>query len=161
ESMDVVVSDLSLPDSNGLDTLRSVTTAVPDVPVIVLTGRDESWAAEALHAGAQDYLIKGQIDSSALDRSIRYAMERNRAEHDRELLQREQAARAAAEDRAALLRQVQHITDATLANLSSEKLIPELLKRLRSILRADISAILFLDDDQTLTPAGSIGLDED
>src|SRR5881296_2818162 len=98
QTIDVVLSDLNLPDSNGLDTLRAITAAAPDVPVVVLTGsNDDSRSVEALQAGAQDYLVKGQIDSHSLDRSIRYAMERKRAEQDRAQLLLEQAARAATE----------------------------------------------------------------
>ena len=161
QTIDVVLSDLNLPDSNGLDTLRAITAAAPDVPVVVLTGsNDDSRSVEALQAGAQDYLVKGQIDSHSLDRSIRYAMERKRAEQDRAQLLLEQAARAATEHSAELMRQVQYVTDATLANLTSEKLIPELLNRLTTILRADMSAILFLEVNQMLTLAGSRGLEE-
>jgi len=79
QDFDVVMLDLSLPDSQGLDTLRAVHRQVPDVPVVVLTGfADDVAALRAVQEGAQDYLIKGNVDSNLLVRSIRYAIDRNR-----------------------------------------------------------------------------------
>jgi PAS domain S-box-containing protein len=81
EPVDVVLLDLSLPDSHGLPTVSRVKEQFPNVPVVVLTGlRDEFVAVEALHIGAQDYLVKSQIDGPMLLRSIRYALERVRTE---------------------------------------------------------------------------------
>ena len=78
---DVVLLDLSLPDSQGLDTFVRVHTQVPGVPIAVLTGlADETVAALSLREGAQDYLVKGQVDGNLLVRSMRYAIERMRAE---------------------------------------------------------------------------------
>jgi len=79
--IDVVLLDLGLPDSRGLDTLVKVQAQVLGVPIVVLTGLDdEALAVEAVKEGAQDYLVKGQVDSNLLGRSIRYAIERKRAE---------------------------------------------------------------------------------
>ncbi len=78
---DVVLLDLSLPDSQGLNTLVSVTAQAPAVPIVVLTGLDnEEVAVRALQEGAQDYLVKGQVEGTLLVRTIRYAIERKRAE---------------------------------------------------------------------------------
>lgn len=78
---DCVLLDLSLPDADGLDALAQIRTAAVDVPVIVLSGRaDEALAMRAVQDGAQDYLVKGQVDGRLLVRSITYAMERKRAE---------------------------------------------------------------------------------
>jgi len=78
---DLVLLDLSLPDSQGLDTLGAVLAAAPQVPVIVLTGLDdEAVALEAVRRGAQDYLVKGQIDSGLLCRAARYATKRKQIE---------------------------------------------------------------------------------
>jgi diguanylate cyclase (GGDEF)-like protein len=76
-----VLLDLALPDAEGLDGLRTVRLAAPNVPVVVLTGyADEDLGLEALRQGAQDYLVKGEIDGRQLTRTIRYAMERAQAE---------------------------------------------------------------------------------
>jgi signal transduction histidine kinase len=77
--VDVVLLDMGLPDGHGLDTVRRAHAAAPEVPVIVLTGLDdEALAAEAMKEGAQDYLIKGQIENRALPRALRHAIERHR-----------------------------------------------------------------------------------
>jgi sigma-B regulation protein RsbU (phosphoserine phosphatase) len=99
EVADVILLDLSLPDAQGLDTVARMLETAPEAPIIVLTGLDDDTIAiAAVHAGAQDYLVKGRVDGSALVRSIRYARERKQLEMERaHLLQREQEARAAAE----------------------------------------------------------------
>jgi len=77
--IDVVLLDLSLPDGHGLKTLLRARAAAADVPIVVLTGLDdEAMAVKAVQNGAQDYLVKGQIDSNLLARSVRYAIERAR-----------------------------------------------------------------------------------
>ena len=78
--IDVVLLDLVLPDSAEIATLESVRAAAPDLPIIVLTSLDDvSLAAKAVEAGAQDYLIKTDVNSMLLARSIHYAIERFRA----------------------------------------------------------------------------------
>jgi signal transduction histidine kinase len=82
DTCSVVLLDLGLPDSHGLDTLVLVRAQAPDVPIVVLTGfQDEETGDQALIEGAQDYLIKGQVDSKLLARSMRYAIARKAAEH--------------------------------------------------------------------------------
>src|SRR5437762_3967752 len=77
----LILLDLSLPDSVGLETFAAVQRAAPQAPIIVLSGRDdESLAMQTVHAGAKDYLVKGQVDSRLLVRAMRYALERKRAE---------------------------------------------------------------------------------
>ena len=74
---DVVLLDLSLPDSAGLDTVRTMRAALPGVPIVVLSGHnDNTLAAAALQAGAQDYLVKGQFEHNALGRAVRHALVR-------------------------------------------------------------------------------------
>ena len=99
EGCDVVLLDLSLPDAHGLETVERMLAAAPTLPIIVLTGlADETIAVHAVHAGAQDYLVKGTVEGGTLARAIRYAMERKRLEGERaRLLCNEQDARAAAE----------------------------------------------------------------
>ena len=78
--IDVVLLDLVLPDSAEIATLESVRAAAPNIPIIVLTSLDDvSLAAKAVEAGAQDYLIKTDVNSMLLARSIHYAIERFRA----------------------------------------------------------------------------------
>jgi DNA-binding NarL/FixJ family response regulator len=97
DGIDIVLLDLGLPDSQGLETLNQVRAAAPDVPVVVLTGADdETLALDAAQQGAQDYLIKGEVDRRLLTRSMHYVVERQRLtrkleqsrqreEHEREL----------------------------------------------------------------------------
>ena len=81
ESFDLVLLDLTLPDSDGLNTFDKVHSGAPTIPVIVLTGLDlESVGTAAVQKGAQDFLVKGTVDRSALVRSIRYAIERSALE---------------------------------------------------------------------------------
>lgn len=79
ETFDIVLVDLSLPDSQGLDTVRAVCRIAPNLPIIVLSGQTETTTATlAVQEGAQDYLLKGRIDGQLLARSIRYAIERKK-----------------------------------------------------------------------------------
>jgi PAS domain S-box-containing protein len=80
---DVVLLDLKLPDSQGIDTFDRVYAKTPRVPVIVLTVTDnDEMAVGAVKKGAQDYLVKEQVDVKLLVRAIRYAIERKRVEED-------------------------------------------------------------------------------
>jgi sigma-B regulation protein RsbU (phosphoserine phosphatase) len=75
--INVVLSDLSLPDSDGLDTFARLHAQAPQIPIIVLSGlNDTKVALKAVHEGAQDYLIKGEVDGQLLVRAMRYAIER-------------------------------------------------------------------------------------
>ncbi|MDD2901608.1 MAG: response regulator [Syntrophales bacterium] len=77
----IVLLDLGLPDSQGLDTFIQAASQYPQVPIVVLTGlADESVGVSAVRQGAQDYLVKGEVDGKSLLRAIRYATERKRAE---------------------------------------------------------------------------------
>ncbi len=78
---DVLLLDLSLPDSFGMDTLQKAREAAPYVAIVVLTGTDDkTLGIQAVHLGAQDYLVKGDTDGKLLSRTIRYAMERHTIE---------------------------------------------------------------------------------
>lgn len=80
---DVVLTDLSLPDSEGLETFQRIRECAPHVPVIVLSGLDdEALALKTVEAGAQDYLVKGRVDSYLLARAIRYSLKRAQMEHE-------------------------------------------------------------------------------
>ncbi len=81
-NIDLILLDLGLPDSTGLETFFKVHSLALEVPIIVMTGLDDDESTNrALQAGAQDYLIKGQVDADLLGRAIRYAYERKQAEH--------------------------------------------------------------------------------
>ena len=85
DPFDVILLDLSLPDSQGIETFLTVHARATSIPIIVLTGlSDEQFALEAVQKGAQDYLGKAsvQMDRHFLTRAIRYAIERKRAEHE-------------------------------------------------------------------------------
>lgn len=93
--IELVLLDLALPDSQGLDTFDQLRARAPGTPVVIMTGLDdEDLAARAVRAGAQDYLVKGNVDCGQLERSIRYAIERQRI-HAR-LISTAQAVSAAA-----------------------------------------------------------------
>jgi Flp pilus assembly CpaE family ATPase len=82
--IDVVLLDLTLPDSRGLDTFRQVRTHAPDVPVVILTVvEDDVLAMQAVREGAQDYLVKGNVRGHSLVRVLRYTFERDRARNGR------------------------------------------------------------------------------
>ncbi|RPH92003.1 PAS domain S-box protein, partial [candidate division KSB1 bacterium] len=79
DPFDIVLLDLSLPDSEGFDTLEQLHAAAPDKPIVVLTGYDDDrFAVRAVQEGAQDYLVKGEMDGGVIMRSVRYAIERAR-----------------------------------------------------------------------------------
>ncbi len=83
KDVDVVLLDLMLPDSAGADTFARAYACAPHVPILVLTGLDdETLAIKAVKEGAQDYLVKGHIDSDLLIRAVRYAIERMRIKED-------------------------------------------------------------------------------
>jgi signal transduction histidine kinase len=81
--IEVVLLDLILPDSEGLETFLRVQNRAPDVAVVVLTGLDdEALAVETVQRGAQDYLVKGRVDDRILVRSLRYALERKKSQYE-------------------------------------------------------------------------------
>ena len=81
KSADVVLLDLGLPDTSGLDGVMRLVGEAPEMPVVVLTGREDAdLGLRAVREGAQDFLLKDKVDGALLDRSLRYAIERKRAE---------------------------------------------------------------------------------
>ncbi|KAF0244219.1 MAG: response regulator [Planctomycetota bacterium] len=76
---DVVLLDLNLPDSGGLDTVKSMSEGCPDVPIVVLTGlHDDATGLAAINAGAEDFLVKGEVDPARLALILRFSVERHR-----------------------------------------------------------------------------------
>jgi two-component system, NarL family, sensor histidine kinase UhpB len=83
EDFDIMLLDLNLPDSQGIETFNTMNNHAPELPIIILTGLiDEELAINIVSEGAQDYLVKGQIDKQLLSRSIKYSIERKRIEID-------------------------------------------------------------------------------
>lgn len=92
-AVDIILLDLGLPDAQGLEAVRRARAAAPRVPLIVLTGcEDELVADQALQEGAQDFLVKGQIETAVLLRTIRYATQRMKAEVEMQKAQEESEA---------------------------------------------------------------------
>jgi PAS domain S-box-containing protein len=94
--MDIMLLDLTLPDSYGIETFHKAYAEASGMPIVVLSGSDdEELAMSAVQAGAQDYIVKGQMDGHLLVRAIQYAVGREAARQEHlQLLAREQAARA-------------------------------------------------------------------
>jgi two-component system, NarL family, sensor histidine kinase UhpB len=83
EDFDIMLLDLNLPDSQGFETFKIMNENAPELPIIILTGLvDEELAINIVSEGAQDYLVKGQIDRQLLSRSIKYSIERKNIEID-------------------------------------------------------------------------------
>lgn len=83
DGFDVLLLDLNLPDNTGLDTFIKARNGKSNLPIVILSGEsDEETAIEAVHQGAQDYLMKGEVDGKLLARSIFYAIERKATEEE-------------------------------------------------------------------------------
>ena len=81
KSTDVILLDLGLPDAHGLEGVIRLASEAPEMPFVVLTGREDAdLGLRAVREGAQDFLLKDKVDGALLDRSLRYAIERKRAE---------------------------------------------------------------------------------
>ncbi len=87
---DLIIADLGLPDSHGLDTVKKILSEAPQIPLVVLSGfDDEAIAIKAVQSGAQDYLVKGQMESANIERALFYAIERARLQRELEQHSRE------------------------------------------------------------------------
>ncbi len=148
---DVILIDLSLPDSQGIASFLTLHRQAANIPIIVLTGLDdETLALSAMQQGAQDYLIKGQVDRNLLLRSIRYAIERERAETTLRQTKIEWEQRAI--DRT---RDLQQINDRLQLELAERRRVEAALQISRSrfagILEIASDAIIAIDRDRAIT----------
>ncbi|TLY16240.1 MAG: EAL domain-containing protein, partial [Nitrospirae bacterium] len=136
----LVLLDLSLSDSQGLETLRQVQAKSPSLPILVLSGlNDEGIALKAVQYGAQDYLVKGQANGDLLARAIRYAVERKRAE-----------------ERLIYLAQYDHLTGVANRTLLRDRL---LLALARSKRKDQPVGLMFLDLDRFKAINDTLGHD--
>jgi PAS domain S-box-containing protein len=150
-AFDVIIIDLSLPDSQGIGSFLTLQQQVPNVPIVVLTGLDdEDLALSAMQQGAQDYLIKGRVDSSLLLRSIRYAIERERAEAQLRQTKIEWEQRAI--DRTRDLQQINERLQRELAERHRVEAALQISRsRLAGILEIASDAIIAFDRDRIVT----------
>ncbi len=102
QDFDLILLDLSLPDSSGLESIKKIQNLTTEIPIIVLTGMNrEEIAIQALREGAQDYIFKGQVFGSLLERSINHSIERK--QNSEKLRQNEARYRAIVEDQTELI----------------------------------------------------------
>jgi formate hydrogenlyase transcriptional activator len=135
DEVDIVLLDMGLPDAHGLDSIRRIVAAAPDVALIVLTGfEDDVLAATSIKEGAQDYLIKGQIDDLALSQVLRFAIERHQ-------LQKEERQRA--ED--TMLRQFS--SNVLAVHVDILKLLSATSASIQEIVQHDFAAIMLCQPD--------------
>ena len=133
DGYDICLLDLALPDSIGLYSFSQVQKSIPDVPIVVLSGlSDENLALEAVAKGAQDYLVKGEVDSRLLVRTVRYAIERKRAE---EILKRRSEALAA----------LNNAGQALTSTLDLDMVLMQAMSEARAMLSAEAASVLLHD----------------
>ncbi len=157
--VDVVLLDLSLPDSQGFDTFVRLERAAPGTPIVVLSGLDdEAMANRAVREGAQDYLVKGKVEGKTLTRSIRYAVERKHAQDERARLLRASAeAEASLRARDETLAAVSHDLRTPLTSIRAlAQLLQRRLARGAEIDRAELGERLGRIEEQTTLMARMI-----
>jgi signal transduction histidine kinase len=170
--IELVLLDLTLPDSHGFETFSTVARQFPDVPIVVLSGLDdETLAIRAVRDGAQDYLVKGRVDADLLGRTLRYSIERRRAASEREQFRQEQIRiDAAMRARNDLLASISHDFKSPLASIQMQAQLiirriqagrsiepDDMIERLARIEATTLQAMALIDEllDLTLLEAGN------
>ena len=152
--IDIILLDLGLPDSQGLDTLRRVRKHAGEVPIVVLTMLDnEETGLNALKEGAQDYLVKGQMNGPLIARSLRYAIERGRIEQ--ELKKHRDSLEKLVAERTQQLAERKKMTELIEGSLAEkETLLREIHHRVKNNLQIVVSLISLqigkIDDPRTI-----------
>jgi signal transduction histidine kinase len=136
--VDVILLDLNLPDSDGLETFIRIVEAAPEVPIVVLSGiNDVGLAVETVQLGAQDYLVKGHVDNHLLVRSMQYAIERKRVQlqlkksHEELEMRVQERTSALQGTNARLNREITERSKAEQEALESNRQLAETLEKLR------------------------------
>lgn len=154
KNIDIILLDLSLPDSNGLDTLKTIAASDENIPIIVLTGyADRKYGIESLKFGAQDYLLKDEINASLLNKSILYSIERNRVR--KEITRQDRLFRVITEnsnDARVLINQQGDILFAThsVKKVTGFEVVDCIGKNERDLIHPDDEAILFTHIQQAI-----------
>jgi signal transduction histidine kinase/response regulator of citrate/malate metabolism len=131
---DLLLLDLSLPDSQGLQTVTKALAHAQRVPIIVLTGLDDdALGVQAIHAGAQDYLAKGQVDAALLRRTMHYAIERHRLLAERT-------------DDAQVFAALARVGEVLMAGLHTHTLLDRLCQVTAEVLACDVTSTWVLDE---------------
>ncbi|MBV9270180.1 MAG: response regulator [Candidatus Eremiobacteraeota bacterium] len=126
EPMDAVLLDMTLPDADGLEAVRKLRDAHPNVPIVILSGgEDEKLATDAVQAGAQDYLVKGHVDELMLRRALRYSVERQ------QLLERVGRSEAKLQEENVLLRRVADAAGRVFSTLDPRAIVNLLMSEAR------------------------------
>ena len=132
--VDLLLLDLSLPDSQGLATVTRALDHARRVPIIVLTGlEDDGLGVQAIHAGAQDYLAKGQVDGTLLRRSMHYAVERHRLLAERT-------------DDAQVFAALVRVGEALMAGLHTHALLDRLCRVTAEVLGCEVTSCWVFDE---------------
>jgi signal transduction histidine kinase/ActR/RegA family two-component response regulator len=146
---DLILLDLFLPDTQGMETLARMRQAAPDLPIVIMTGlNDESMAVDAVRRGAQDYLVKGQTESRTVIRSLLYSIERKRIEVQLE----KQRARQAA---------LQEVNLAITSTLELDAVLDIFLEKVAGLFPGVVISVQLLNDETgVLGPLACRGLEE-
>ncbi len=150
--IDVALVDLTLPDSSGMATYQAIRAAAPNVPIVVLTGlEDEQIVIEMLHQGAQDYLLKSEMEPKLLARSLRFAIERQRTAELEICIGQLAAARTLLEKKNSRLSKLYRTAQEFVENVSHEFRTPlTVIKQYTSLVKDGVVGVVSAEQMQML-----------